>query len=383
MKTPMSPISSILPMSSSLNPSASMNFMKYFPLIILWYASALVTVTTSNILLSTSDTSPLLLTYLQLSLSTLAQYNFFQPLKDVLPNARREKGLGFSRFFPPLTLPPSRFLGNKERRQLSISTLSFLLGFLLTNYTFYLTSAAVTETVKTTEPVSTAVMSWWGGLEVFDLKDIASMGVTMLGVKLAVSTASAGGGAGGGAAGGTSYLAICAVICSNFAFSSRSVAMGKIRKSMDSKGEGVNGREIFYRMTHQGAVLLTPLVGIWGIWRLVKGWGSEEGLLQGVAAVRVIYTPLLTVLNVSLWLVYNSASTNLLTLLPPTTHALLNVLRRLVIIVGTSWWFRVAVLAEMGAKGWAGVLIAIVGMAAFKVGRVGGKESVRGKKVWL
>ncbi|GMH49890.1 hypothetical protein TrRE_jg4048, partial [Triparma retinervis] len=185
-------MSSTLPISSSSKSSPSVNFVKLAPVIVIWYASALVTVTTSNILLSTGS-SPLLLTYLQLSLSTLAQYNYFQPLKDVLPNARGGKGgmgvgLGVARFFPPLTLPPSRLLGNHERRQLSISTLSFLLGFLLTNYTFYLTSAAVTETVKTTEPVSTAAMSWWGGLEVFDLQDIASMGVTMLGVKLVVST---------------------------------------------------------------------------------------------------------------------------------------------------------------------------------------------------
>ena len=67
---------------------------------------------TSNVLLSTTTTSPLLLTYLQLSLSTLAQYNLLNPLKDVLPVAKRKT----RSFLPPLTLPPSRSLGNKEVR---------------------------------------------------------------------------------------------------------------------------------------------------------------------------------------------------------------------------------------------------------------------------
>ena len=231
-------------------------------------------------------------------------------------------------------------------------------------------------------------MSYAANLETFDLQDVACMCVTMVGVKLAVTSASPHNVPQG--QGGFNYLAAAAVVASNIAFSTRSVALGRIRKSLDGRGEGVNGREVFYRITHQGTVLLTPVVIGWGGWKiLTEGWGllggneggGRGGLIGGAGGVLggFLYNPMLAALNISLWLVYNSSSTNLLTVLPPTTHALLNVLRRLVIIVGTTWWFNV----DMGVKGWAGIVVAVGGMAAFKVGRAGGKRMVRGKKVWL
>lgn len=265
------------------------------------------------------------------------------------------------------------------------SSIFFCLGFLATNHGFFASSASFVETIKASEPITSAMVAVWWGIEFLSYKECVSLGTIVAGVVL--STVGNSGAGGGGhhsnnqhhhilhqhaAAAATAHMgfvesarACLIVVASNLCFSFRGLYQKLFRATPEGNAQVVDDLNLQYRMQQIGtAILIIPAL-IWDMptilrhIMLVVSTSGNAGLFRSSGILwRYIGMALL---NGFAFTSYNLASTYVLSRITVVHHAALNCVRRLFAIVVTSIIFSVPITL-LGALG---ILVSFGGFMAF------------------
>lgn len=292
-----------------------MDRLELFTLITAWYLSSCVAITTSKLCMQMAPV-PLLLCSSQFLTATLA-----------------------TKAYLVVTGSPSR-LGRREVTAVIRTAASYSAGFGLTNLAFSLAAASFVETVKAAEPVSTALLAamWLGERE--KTATYASLGPIVVGVALATGTDDAP----------VWSVATLVVIASNVCFSLRAVFVKALKYDHPSAAPARSAVVLFYHVSRFGfpAFVLAALVR--GDLATLRRSDPDRPLFfAAIFANGLAYSA------------YNMASFMVLNKVATTTHAVLNVFRRVVVIIATTLYFA----TPMSLSGSIGILIAALGVTVY------------------
>jgi drug/metabolite transporter (DMT)-like permease len=273
-------------------------------------------------------------------------------------------------------------------KQLTLTSVYFAFGFLLTNVGFMMGSAAVVETIKAAEPITSASVAAIWGIEHPGREEVVSLMGIVVGVVLSTFANQGGGIVGNGVidvgvgAGETrlrrspssSSLSLpsspplntlCLVVmAANLCFSFRGLHQKLFRSTSRGSAIHVDDLTLQCKMQQLGALVL----GIPALLSFVLSHGSGGG--GAVASVGVepsIFTSaameyaVLSLANGVAFASYNLASTYVLTRLSVVHHAALNCIRRVFAIVVTSIIFG-STIAPLQI---AGMTIAVLGFFSY------------------
>ena len=305
-------------------------------LIVVWYLSSCVAITTSKICMTEAKVPFLLCSTQCLTAAVL------------------------TRCYLEATGTPSVL--HKETRWLVKISGAYSSGFALTNVAFSLATAAFVETVKSSEPVSTAALALVLLGERESFATYISLVPVVFGVGMATSAGSFV----------LSKAAFFVVLASNLCFSFRAVLVKELKRRHPHSTSSRSAIALFYHVSRFGlpAFLLAALIHREFHFFLVlrnlfqsqdddllrrsssgQWWSPSSALLIAAAFFTngVAYTT------------YNMASFVVLSQVSTTTHAVLNVFRRVVVICVTTLYFR----TPLSITNLAGVLTAAFGVAAF------------------
>lgn len=366
-------------------------------LVILWYSFGVVSISTSKIILSTYQYSPLLLTLQQLVIGMLLlrtllhmqtkrlKHNYddehalqqrigLQPVplqsdttssdesgysphrhncevgiifkrkssNEIDPNTVRTNQRGILSMLLALAFPSSGAVNNNSHHRihnhLLLSSIYFTIGFLLTNYGFRTGSAAFVETVKAAEPITSAATAVLWGIERLVLEEVISLGGIIVGVVLSTL----------GHRGISKDVVIPSpsqplltstfiVLLSNLCFSFRGLHQKLFRATPQGKVKVVNDLNLQYRMQQIGFLLLSipAVLGNTSFPSRSLHYLSSEGVTLGY----LLRCCLLCIVNGFAFASYNLSSTTILTRISVVHHAALNCIRRVFAIIVTSIFF--------------------------------------------
>ena len=91
---------------------------------------------------------------------------------------------------PAAALKTSRG-GLLDNRNLLLCGLCFSSGFVLTNMSFFLSSAPAVETVKSAEPITSALIATFGGVDTITLSESGCLALLIFGVLLSTVSGTA------------------------------------------------------------------------------------------------------------------------------------------------------------------------------------------------
>lgn len=181
--------------NSSSQSSRKRSMQLSMPLLILiWYSLGVVSISTSKILLS-RYTSPLILSVQQFFLGQIY-------LSQLIDTSIKDSKVSYE-------------------KNLILCSLFFSAGFVLTNLSFNLTSAPAVETVKSGEPITSAIIATLGGVDSITIPEAGSLFVLITGVLLSTSS---------GASGEIGARTFGVVMLSNLAFSARGLYQKRMPK---------------------------------------------------------------------------------------------------------------------------------------------------------
>mmetsp|Transcript_26569 Transcript_26569/g.106391 ORF Transcript_26569/g.106391 Transcript_26569/m.106391 type:complete len:364 (+) Transcript_26569:296-1387(+) len=241
-------------------------------------------------------------------------------------------------------------------------------GFALTNVAFAMASAPFVETVKAAEPVSTALLA----IALLGERERAATYAALVPIVLGVAAATGGGGSGDS----LFSLAALTVVASNLCFSLRAVFAKALKAQHPGSAAARSAIALFYHVSRYGlpgflaAAVLRGDVATLVSAVVAKYSGDDSGhprpssssTAGQVASLERPHTFLAAlVANGLAYTTYNMASFMVLARVSTTTHAVLNVFRRVVVIGVTAIYFR----EPMTASGLAGVLTAAFGVAVY------------------
>lgn len=245
-----------------------------------------------------------------------------------------------------------------EPRLLAAGTF-FSVGFLTTNYAFAGSTASFVETIKASEPITSAAVATLWQIEVLGRNEILSLATIVLGVLLSTL------GNDGNATNGSSTtdvsvtslhdsLRTCIVVMvANLCFSFRGLYQKLFRA--DPNIVMLDDLNLQYRMQQVGVGLLVVPALVWEGPGLVLYWWRHA--TQASVARYLI----LSLLNGLCFTSYNLASTYILSRISVVHHAALNCLRRVFAIVVTSIYFVVPITI----MGMVGIVLSTAGFLSF------------------
>ena len=305
-------------------------------LVVLWYGSSCLAITTSKLCMERARV-PFVLCACQFGAATLLTKALL-----VLEDRRKPAAAG----------------GGRAVGAVARVAASYTVGFALTNTAFSLASAPFVETVKALEPVSTAALA---RLRLGDRESIATY-ATLAPIVAGVALATGGGVAD---AGPDRSLALAVVLACNVCFSLRAVFAKELRRDAPAARAAASGVALFHDVSRLG---LPPLV-------LLAAAAERDALAAALApAARPGLLLARLAVNGVAYAAYNLASFLVLARVATTTHAVLNVFRRVAVIAVTAAVFRVPV-SPLNA---AGVALAVAGVVAFAASRGGRSREVAG-----
>jgi len=251
----------------------------------------------------------------------------------------------------------------------------FACGFLATNYGFASSPASYVETIKASEPVTSAAIAVLWGIEVLSKREVLSLAVIVTGVLLSTlgnqgdssTTAAAAATDGQPPSVSTSspfsdsILACLVVMASNLCFSFRGLYQKLLRATPEGSPQALDDLNLQYRMQQIGVVLLAVPVLIFELPSIVRSlWHitTEHGIITTGIAWRYIG---LSLVNGVAFTCYNLASTYILSRISVVHHAALNCIRRIFAIIVTSIIFSVPV-TPLGVFG---IVFSFAGFMAF------------------
>ena len=299
-------------------------------LVLLWYGSSCLAVTTSKLCMERARV-PFVLCACQFGAATLLT-------KALLVVEDRRK--------PPGARKPHEFA------TVSRVAVSCTAGFALTNTAFTLASAPFVETVKVLELVSTAVLAFLRLGE----RERWSTYLALVPIVAGVALATGGGVAD---AGPDRTLALFVIIGCNVCFSLRGVFVKELHRDCPLSRPATSGVALFHDVSCLG---LPPLVLLAAM--------AERDVLAAVLAARPSILLARLAVNGFAHATYQLVSFLVLARAATTTHAVLNVLRRVATIAATAVVFRV----PMSPLNAAGVLVAVAGFVAFTLSKGGRKD---------
>jgi drug/metabolite transporter (DMT)-like permease len=221
--------------------------------------------------------------------------------------------------------------------------ITYAAAFMCTNVAFSLSSTPFVETIKAAEPLSTCLLAaLW--LREFD-RPVAYLALLpiMLGVGLASHSAD------------SAYRrdALLATLASNFGFSARAVLAKRIRRERPHSPCARSDLVLFYHVSRLGLLFMLPLVAVHDAYRAMAGSAAPlqpSTLPAGTLA-------LMSIANGACFTIYNGASFAVLSRVSANSHAVLNLLRRVVIITTSAAFFSIHVSVANGA----GIAVALAG----------------------
>ena len=226
-------------------------------------------------------------------------------------------------------------------------------GFLFTNLAFSVASAPFVETVKASEPITTVILAIVLLGEWETAQTYAALVPIVAGVAAATSSDSS-----------FSATAMVVVLASNFCFSARSVFAKQLKREAPRAPSSTDPVVLFYHISRLGLVLLVPLAGAVEGLGLIRAatWTHGDTFSSRSAALDLQRFAATLVLNGVCYTLYNQMSFVVLNRVSGTsTHAVLNVCRRVVVILATSAYFAKP-LARSTVQG---VAVAVVGFFLF------------------
>ncbi|KAL7566495.1 hypothetical protein ACA910_000967 [Epithemia clementina (nom. ined.)] len=250
--------------------------------------------------------------------------------------------------------------------QLVLSGIFFALGFLMTNYGFSGSSASFVETIKAAEPITSATVAVWWGIEVLSRNELIGLAAIVFGVVLST----VGNNSNTEAhepehhhshAVWKSVQACVVVVLSNLCFSFRGLCQKLFRSTPEGSAQLVDDLNLQFRMQQTGIALLALPVLFWDgskILRYLWILHGEHGLWSSGVTSRYVS---LALLNGFAFAAYNLASTYILSRISVVHHAALNCVRRVFAIVITSLYF-VVPITFLGSVG---ILVSFGGFMYF------------------
>ena len=179
---------------------------------------------------------------------------------------------------------------NWHLRDLLLSGVYFCLGFTFTNLSFSGASPAFVETVKASEPITSAATAVAWGIEVLSWQEGTALGAIVAGVVL--STLGNVQRGGGGATSLSKSVKSCLVVMlSNLCFSFRGLHQKLFRATTQGNKSNFDDLNLQYRMQQIGVGLLILPVLVWDTRSLLSliflsGGSPADGLsLLGLSVV--------------------------------------------------------------------------------------------------
>eukprot|EP00927_Polykrikos_kofoidii_P051951 TRINITY_DN45725_c0_g1_i1.p1 TRINITY_DN45725_c0_g1~~TRINITY_DN45725_c0_g1_i1.p1 ORF type:complete len:360 (-),score=47.51 TRINITY_DN45725_c0_g1_i1:98-1111(-) len=233
-------------------------------------------------------------------------------------------------------------MSRTEGTVLAGTSLTYTLGFFLTNLAFSLANASFVETVKSGEPVSTVILAFILLGEVEEIGTYASLLPVVVGVAMASA----------GEAGGT-FAAFATTVGSNFAFSARAVYAKQLKRDHSKCPAATSDVCLFFHISCTGLMVLLPLAVI------QEGSALQTALASSSFDAARFFSVM--ALNGLMYTAYNQLSFMVLSRVTTATHAVLNVCRRVCVIGVTTLFFG----TPLSVVNIAGILIAVAGMLWF------------------
>lgn len=301
-------------------------------LIAAWYAASVLAIVTAKFTLQ-SVRMPAMLCLLQLTVAALLQRLYLAFLSGAQAPRR------------PCTL-------GKEVRLVRATALVYALGFALTNLALSTAAPSTIETIKSGEPIATVVLAALTLGERERLLTYATLVPTVVGTAMA----SFGGHALGPAA-------LLATMASNVAFAGRAVLVKALKRDYPGASCALSDVQLFYHVSRLGALLLIPLA-------LADAYANWPELVAQLAHSPMLGAAMLA--NSFAHASYNQLSFQVLSRVTTSSHAVLNISRRLCLIIITVAFFR----TPMDLYNWVGVALAVGGVMGFA--REKGRQQPRG-----
>lgn len=287
-------------------------------LILLWYGAAIVAITTTKrVLLIVS--MPYTLCLCQFTIATIATKVY-------------------SLFFAATKTSSNVFhMGSPVRRLLYQISTTYTLGFIFTNISFSLVNANFAETVKAAEPISSVALAYFFFRESVSRLGCLALLPICIGVAISCTNEVS-----------FDIFGFMSAAMSNVCFSHRAV----VAKYLFNTYPGANLDEMtmFHVISYLGLLILIPLV-------MLKEWG----LVGLVRSEDFVFFVVLLVINGLAYTTYNVTSFYVLNRTNIITHAILNVFRRVFIIIGTSVYFGIT----LSNNNIIGIIIAFLGLILF------------------
>lgn len=283
--------------------------------VILWYGSAILAITTSKLSMQMAPIP------FCLCLTQCLSATFISGVVRQFTEAPR--GVGAERFI------------------LWKTSITYTLGFIFTNLGFSIATAPFVETVKSSEPISTVLLAFFLLGEVDAVQTYACLIPIVIGVAMASLGDMT-----------MTFAGFLAVQGSNLGFSARAVYAKKLKRTHPESGSAKNDVELFYNVSKLGLFLLVPCAPM--DFKTVMAHFSVDSF----DPLRLLGT---MVLNGVFYTSYNLFSFMVLSEVSTSTHAVLNVFRRVVIITVTTIFFGTPTTAFNRG----GVVIAVLGVLGF------------------
>jgi len=351
------------------------------PLIIVWYSFSLLAIYTSKVILDSTPCAASLCA-LQLGAAALG----CQIWSRLTPRGKDhdEHGRGPA----PLTVA--------EYGIVCIIALSYSSGFVFTNAAYEFAAPAFVETVKAVEPLSTVALATAILGEREHMLTLCSLVPLVLGVAMASGLGEGHVAAAFSAAGMTLSLA------SNLSFSARAIATKQLRTAHPSVAAVRSDLVLFYHVSRLGVLWLLPMAGLLDARALVSALiggsgGADDGHNSSSSgssssssssssrsdvgdggeadggggadghAVKPQVLLLIILVNTASHAAYNAISFAVLNRVSVSSHAVLNIVRRVFMIGGTA----LILGTPISTYNWLGIAVCVGGCLAFAKGKSG------------
>ena len=241
--------------------------------VLLWYLLGVLSISTTKVLLT--DYQHLGMTPMFLTAQQLLIGAFFLRLWIFIKNG-----------IPPHPIPFKQIVSFSEGKannfgynKLFLSAIFFTLGFWLTNLSFSGADASFVETIKASEPISSAGLAVWYGLEVMSPKEVYSLVGICAGVVIStLGNASVETDAGNAVALMQSVYSSGIVLGANVCFSFRGLYQKLFRQSGSGSKALVDDLNLQYRVHQMGLLVLFLPLCLYELPTFIRFWLSHSAI---------------------------------------------------------------------------------------------------------
>ena len=228
-------------------------------------------------------------------------------------------------------------------------SLAYASGFVLTNAAIATATPSFVETLKSSEPISTVLFA---GLILGDREHSITL-ATLVPIVLGVAMACKGDGI-------YSTAGAVLALASNLAFSLRAVLTKLLKRKHVSVLVAKYDMVLFYHITRCGLWLLVPITLLLdaGSLRKVLVSGTDDGSSTSQVCIMLL-------VNGFFHALYNAMSFLVLAKVSITTHAVLNIIRRVLVIAVSATMFA----TPISSFNWFGIFLAVMGINCFALSR--------------